>query len=236
MTLATQPSTDRCRAQEIIYGNGEQDALAGNYSALGDITELRATSAIKDHFLGQGLRLPYIYDAAPSKVMQISNLVTPHLMAMGESWGYHPSHTASVLMANQDTASATLKGQDSSLNSNSPDNAYVLSALFILAFNYGLPTDASGYTNPVTCFSNGWRVNAVGCRLVFCGSAQHIAFGRGNIGFIVINHDSSTWTSTFSASLPDGNYCDIIHANLDKLWCCCIHCLGRKVHCFRWDS
>ncbi|KAF8056085.1 glycoside hydrolase superfamily [Lyophyllum atratum] len=205
---------------EIIFGDGETNANTGNYAALGDITEFRATTAIMNHFLGQGVT------------------------TMGEAWGYLPSASANLVMANQDS-----ERSGSSLNVKSPDNAYVLAALFILSFNYGVPTifsgydyneysdpappDASGRTNAVTCFSNGWRCehrwmaiqnmvgfhNAVGSTAltnVFSGSSQRIAFGRGSIGFIVINHDSSTWTSTFTTSLPNGNYCDIIHANFNS--------------------
>ncbi|KAF9461500.1 glycoside hydrolase superfamily [Collybia nuda] len=208
---------------EIIYGDGENDSLSGNYAAFGDVTEFRATTAIMNHFLGQG----------------ISNLVTP--TPMGEAWGYLPSESANLLMANQDT-----ERSGTSLNVKSPNNGYTLSALFILAFNYGVPTIFSGYdygeysdpapqdsagnTNPVTCFSNGWRCehrwmaiqnmvgfhNAAGSSPltnVFSGNSQRIAFGRGSVAFIIINNDGSTWTSSFTTSLPDGNYCDIIHAN-----------------------
>lgn len=31
-----------------------------------------------------------------------------------------------------------------------------------------------------------------------------IAFGRGSIGFVAINNDASSWSMTFSTSLPDG--------------------------------
>ncbi|KAJ7750979.1 hypothetical protein DFH07DRAFT_543517 [Mycena maculata] len=46
---------------------------------------------------------------------------------------------------------------------------------------------------------------------VFVGTEQHVAFGRGSIGFLVINNDATTWTETFTTSLPAGTYCDIIH-------------------------
>lgn len=39
---------------------------------------------------------------------------------------------------------------------------------------------------------------------------NQIAFGRGNLGFVVINKESSTLTRSFHTSLPAGSYCDII--------------------------
>ena len=41
-------------------------------------------------------------------------------------------------------------------------------------------------------------------------SSQQIAFGRGALGFVAINNEDSEWESTFSTSLPDGSYCDVI--------------------------
>ncbi|KAG5652077.1 hypothetical protein H0H81_006370 [Sphagnurus paluster] len=40
--------------------------------------------------------------------------------------------------------------------------------------------------------------------------SQQIAFGRGSFGFVAINNADSPWTATFSTSLPDGSYCDVI--------------------------
>jgi alpha-amylase len=61
----------------------------------------------------------------------------------------------------------------SSLSYTADNNAYLLSAIFMLGFNYGTPTvysgydfssndigapqDSTGYTSPVTCSSDGWR-------------------------------------------------------------------------------
>ncbi|KAG6907895.1 hypothetical protein DXG01_007002 [Tephrocybe rancida] len=120
---------------------------------------------------------------------------------MSDTWGYLPSSQANLVMANQDT-----ERTGGSLNVKSPDNAYVLAALFILAFNYGVPTifsgydyneysdpapqDASGHTNPAIQNMVGFH-NAVGTsalKNIFSGSAQRI----------------------------DGNYCDIIHANFES--------------------
>jgi alpha-amylase len=39
---------------------------------------------------------------------------------------------------------------------------------------------------------------------------NQIAFGRGDKGFVVINHESASLTRTFKTSLPAGHYCDVI--------------------------
>lgn len=41
-------------------------------------------------------------------------------------------------------------------------------------------------------------------------SSQQIAFGRGSAGFVAINNADSTWTATFTTSLPAGSYCDVV--------------------------
>ncbi|TFK98239.1 glycoside hydrolase family 13 protein [Pterulicium gracile] len=41
-------------------------------------------------------------------------------------------------------------------------------------------------------------------------STGRIAFGRGPNGFVVINHSAEAWNATFTTSLADGTYCDVI--------------------------
>ncbi|KAJ7645668.1 glycoside hydrolase superfamily, partial [Mycena polygramma] len=166
----------------------------------------------------------------------VSNLVTP--VPMGTAWDLIDSNSANYIMANQDT-----ERTGSSLTSSAANNAYTLSAIFMLGFDYGTPTvysgyssisaprapqDSAGYTNQITCFSDGFRCehrwtsianmvqfrNAVGSAdltNVVAGTAQQVAFGRGSAGFLVINNDGGAWSQTFTTSLPSGTYCDIIH-------------------------
>ncbi|KAG9120576.1 hypothetical protein FRC07_003873, partial [Ceratobasidium sp. 392] len=42
------------------------------------------------------------------------------------------------------------------------------------------------------------------------GLDLQIAFGRGNTGFVAINNGDGGWSKTFTTSLPDGSYCDVI--------------------------
>ncbi|EIM87674.1 alpha-amylase [Stereum hirsutum FP-91666 SS1] len=208
--------------QEVYYGAGEAVSPA-DYVGNGDVIEFRVPETVLTYFTSQG----------------IANMVTPS--PMGSAWGFIDSDVANSIVANQDTErSAT------SLNYESANNAYVLSAIFILSFNYGgaktvysgynftsydqgAPQDSNGNTNAVTCDSNGWRCehrwqaianmvgfnNAVGQSSALTniqeGTNNQIAFGRGSIGFVAINNAASSWSATFSTSLPDGTYCDIIH-------------------------
>jgi alpha-amylase len=43
------------------------------------------------------------------------------------------------------------------------------------------------------------------------GSANQIAFSRGNVGFVALNNSTSAWTRTFYTGLPAGTYCNIVH-------------------------
>ncbi|KAJ7443236.1 glycoside hydrolase superfamily [Mycena galericulata] len=214
------------RTQEVYDGGASNPPM---YDTIGDVIEFGATSYVMQAFLG----------TSGTYMTTVSNLVTP--VPMNTAWDLIPSNVANFIMANQDTERSS---PSDSLNYQSPNNAYVLGAIFMLGFNYGTPTvysgydystydigapqDSSGNTSPVTCYENGWRCehewiaisnmvlyhNAVGSAAltnVFVGTEQQVAFGRGSAGFLVINNEGSTWTETFTTSLPAGTYCDIIH-------------------------
>ncbi|KAJ7090707.1 glycoside hydrolase superfamily [Mycena epipterygia] len=136
--------------QEVYDGSA---SAPSQYDSMGDVIEFGAPEYVRGAFLGT--------DGT------VSNLVTP--VPMGTPWDLIPSDVANYIMASQDTE----RSGTTSLNSNSPNNAYTLSAIFMLGFNYGTPTVFSGYdytdydagapqnaagnTNPVTCFENDWR-------------------------------------------------------------------------------
>ena len=40
---------------------------------------------------------------------------------------------------------------------------------------------------------------------------DQIAFGRGDRGFVVINHEGGSLTRTFQTGLAPGVYCDVVH-------------------------
>ncbi|KAJ6511964.1 glycoside hydrolase superfamily, partial [Mycena vitilis] len=187
-------------------------------------------------YVGNGLVLNVI---RLQELKSASGMLLPSaLLTMGTAWDLIDSSSANYIMANQDT-----ERTGSSLTASAANNAYTLSAIFMLGFNYGTPTvysgyipislprapqDSAGYTNQITCFSDGFRcehrwtsianmvqfrtaVGSADLTNVVAGTAQQVAFGRGSAGFLVINNDGGAWSQTFSTSLPSGTYCDIIH-------------------------
>ncbi|KAJ7644371.1 glycoside hydrolase superfamily [Roridomyces roridus] len=151
---------------------GDSDASnPSQYVGNGDVIEFGATQYVMEAFLGTS--------------GSVSNLVTP--TPMGTSWDLIASDAANYIMANQDTERGT-----TSLNVNSPNNAYTLSAIFMLGFNYGTPTvfsgydftdfdagapqDSDGFTNAVTCYEGGFRCEhrwiAISNMVAFHNAAQ----------------------------------------------------------------
>jgi alpha-amylase len=102
----------------------------------------------------------------------------------------------------------------------------------------GPPSDGNGNTNDVTCAASletavigQWACehrdpsirSMVGFRKVVAGTAianwwdngnNAIAFSRGNKGFVAINRESTTLTTTVATGLPPGTYCDRLTGGL----------------------
>lgn len=196
--------------QEVIYGAGEA-VHPDEYTGAGDVQEFRHAFDIKRIF--QNERLAYLDD-------------------FGQSWGYLPSAGAGVFVDNHDTErnGSTLTYRDGS--------AYTLANVFMLAWNYGSPDIHSGYeftdydAGPPRggevrdCYQDNWKCqhawpeiasmvgfrNAVGDAAVtnwWDNGNDVIAFGRGDRGFVVVNHESAAVDRTWQSSLPGGTYCDV---------------------------
>ncbi|WP_229074655.1 carbohydrate-binding module family 20 domain-containing protein [Actinoplanes sp. DH11] len=200
--------------QEVIFGAGEA-VQPGEYTGTGDVQEFRFARDLKRIFLSENLA---------------------YLNNFGTAWGYLPSNQAGVFVDNHDTE----RGGDTLSYKNG--SAYTLAQVFTLAWPYGAPDVNSGYEfsnhdagppNGGTvnaCYSDGWKCqhawrqigNMVGFRNAVSGTAvtnwwtnggDQIAFGRGNRGYVAINHEGSTLTRTFQTSLPAGTYCDVQHGD-----------------------
>ncbi len=200
--------------QEVIYGAGEP-VTPNEYTATGDLDEFRAATDLKRIFTSEKLS---------------------YLNNWGASWGYLPSNQSRVFVDNWDTE------RNGSTLTQAYGNTYTLANVFMLAWPYGSPNVFSGYSftnidagapNNGTvnaCYTDGWTcqhawqpiANMVGFRNAVNGTSvtnwwsngnNAIAFGRGNAGFVVINHESSTVNKTFQTSLPAGTYCDVEHGN-----------------------
>ncbi|MGV8966499.1 MAG: carbohydrate-binding module family 20 domain-containing protein [Cellulomonas sp.] len=200
--------------QEVIYGAGEP-VQPTEYTATGDLDEFRAAVDLKRIFTSDRLA---------------------SLSTWGQSWGYLPGNQARVFVDNWDT-----ERNGSTLNSTY-GSTYTLANVFMLAWPYGSPNVYSGYAfsgfdagppaggNVSACYTDGWTcqhawrpvANMVGFRNAVAGAGvtnwwsngnNAIAFGRGNAGFVVLNHETGALTQTFQTSLPAGSYCDVAHGD-----------------------
>ena len=196
--------------QEVIHGDGEV-VSPSEYLGTGDVQEFRYARDLK-------------------RVFNDENLA--HLKNFGEGWGYLESGRSAVFVANHDTE----RGGDT-LSYKDGAN-YTLANVFMLAWPYASPDVHSGYefsesdAGPPNggavgaCWQDGWKCehswpeirSMVAFRNATQGQpvtnwwdngADAIAFGRGDKGFVAINHESGALTQAFQTSLPAGDYCDV---------------------------
>lgn len=210
--------------QEVSWGSGEP-IQPSEYTTAGDVQEFRYLSALKDAFTS-------------SNLASLANIASNPT-----SQGWVPSGEANIFVANHDS-----ERSGNSITYKWDRNTYTLATIFSLAYPYGTPTILSGYyfTNNDDGAPNdgagscndgsGWicqhRWSAVTGMVKFFNQvkgtslnawvsdqASQIAFGRGSSGFVAINYSSSIWTKTFTTSLPDGSYCDVVHGSLSSGSC-----------------
>jgi alpha-amylase len=196
--------------QEVIHGSGEA-VQPTEYTSNGDVQEFR-----------------YAYDL--KRVFNNENLA--YLKNYGEGWGYMSSGVSGVFVDNHDTErnGSTLSYKDNA--------TYTLANVFMLAWPYGAPDINSGYEFSDTdagppnggavnaCWQDGWKCqhnwpeiksmvafrNATrgqGVTNWWDNGGDAIAFGRGDKGFVAINHESGPVSRTYQTSLPAGSYCDV---------------------------
>ncbi|KAG8736521.1 hypothetical protein FRC10_009220 [Ceratobasidium sp. 414] len=198
----------------VIYGAGEPITPA-EYTGNGDVQEFRYTSAVQSAFSSGG-------------ISSLNGL---------ENNGWVSGSSANVFVANHDTER---NGASLNYNSpsNTYTLAMVFSLSYpygtpsiLSSYSFSSSDDGSPNSGAGTCSgsggANGWLCqhrwaavagmvpwfNAVtGTALTNwqSGSNQQIAFGRGAIGFVVINNADSAWSTTFTTSLPNGSYCDVV--------------------------
>ncbi|MGC5165727.1 carbohydrate-binding module family 20 domain-containing protein [Luteimicrobium sp. DT211] len=200
-------------AQEDI---SDATVPASDYYATGDVHDFAYASQLKSQF-GSG---------------QIKNLAS-----FGPSWGILPSEHASVFVSNHDTErngnSLSYKDGAAYTLANTFMLAYpdgspsIQSGYAFTNADAGPAVDSTGHVKDAVCGENGWLCvhsqqpivgmvgfhNAVGDAAVnswWDDGDNQIAFGRGNKGFVVINHEGGALTHTFRTSLPAGTYCDVV--------------------------
>ncbi|WP_335991820.1 carbohydrate-binding module family 20 domain-containing protein [Glycomyces sp. MUSA5-2] len=199
--------------QEVIGAAGEPITEA-EYTGIGDVQEFSYSYDLKNHINGSS--------------------EARYLTTMGTSWGY--TSPAGVFVANHDTERGSLtmsykNGQDYLLG-----EAFMLAYPFGTPASYtgysfsanhsGPPLNSDGSVADVNCGSDaftcihrspymsgmaGFRAATAGDAVVNTwGSGDALAFGRGDSGHVVINAGTSSITQTFTTSLPNGSYTDVI--------------------------
>jgi alpha-amylase len=196
--------------QEVIYG-AREPVHPTEYIGNGDVQEFR-----------------YAYDL--KRVFNNEKLA--YLRNYGEGWGFMSSSIAAVFVDNHDT-------ERNGASLSYKDNAkYTLANVFMLAYPYAAPDVHSGYefsdknAGPPNngavnaCWQDGWKcqhawpeiMHMVAFRNAVRGQGltnwwdngnNAIGFGRGNMGYVAINHESSSVTQTYQTSLPAGTYCNV---------------------------
>ncbi|KAF7369655.1 Alpha-amylase [Mycena venus] len=193
--------------QEVIWGAGEPiqpSEYVGN-----------DTTALQTAFSGGG-------------ISSLQNL---------DSMGWVSGSQANVFVANHDTER---NGDSLNINSpsntyitatifslaHSYGTPTILSSYSYSTIDDGAPNGGVG-TCSATGGANGWLCqhrfvaitgmvgfrNQVGSAAItnwVSPQSQQIAFGRGSAGFVAINNADSAWTMTFTTSLPNNAYCDVI--------------------------
>ena len=210
--------------QEVI-GAANEPIQPGQYTYIADVTEFNFERTIGHYFKGRG---------------PLADLVN-----IGTWGGWLNSSDAVVFVANHDDQRQhtynTLTHMDGM-------DLYELGHVFMLAYPYGYPKVMSSYAfsshdqapptiGASTC-SNGWIcehrnraiANMVGFRNAtnsafyvsnwWDNGNNQIAFGRGGLGFVVINRENSgTLFQTLPTGMPEGIYCDVINGDFSNGVC-----------------
>ncbi len=226
---------------EVIGGAGEalspRDYFGEAYASGGaaDITEFTFVG-VGDKFRGVG----------GQHISQLNPNGTPGNQFSEAAWGIMPSNKAVVFLQNHDT-------QHQCGLSYRDGNVFRIANVWMLAQPYGYPSilssyafdcpagnslgppsDADGWTTPVTCASSletatigQWVcehrdpsiLGMVAFRKVVAGSdvnhwwddgANAIAFSRGDKGFVAINGAAAPLAVTVATGMAPGNYADVL--------------------------
>ncbi|KAG8970028.1 hypothetical protein FRC03_011827 [Tulasnella sp. 419] len=204
--------------QEVIYGDGEPIHPL-EYTGNGGVQEFRFTRAVRDAF-------------RYANIAQLRNIIQNN-----QDW--IPSENANIFVANHDTEreggslSYKSSGERNSyalatifLLSFPYGRPTVLSSYQFWDTDSGAPNKGegsckgSGGTNGYNC-EHRWTaiVGMVGFHHSvqdtpltdwMAVSPSQISFQRGSSGFVAINSAPQPWVTTFTTTLEDGLYCDVI--------------------------
>ena len=203
--------------QEVI-GAANEPITPAQYTYISDVTEFNFSNTLGHYFKGR----------APLK----------DLRNIGVWSGWLASSDAVTFVANHDNQrqnTSNIVTHKDGMNVNN------IAHVFMLAFPYGYAEVMSSYdwtnhdqgppTSAASNCNNGWLcehrnreiANMVGFRNAtkdafylsnwWDNGANQIAFGRGSLGFVVINGESSGMSVTLQTGLAAGSYCNVINGD-----------------------
>ncbi|KAF7349720.1 Alpha-amylase [Mycena sanguinolenta] len=224
--------------QEVIWGAGEP-IQPSEYVGNGDVQEFRYTTALQNAFLGGGISSLENLDSMGAgspvpKPMCSSRIMTPSEAETPSTSTLPPNTyiTATIFSLAHSYGTPT-----------------ILSSYSYATTDDGAPNGGAGVCS-ATGGADGWYCqhrfvaitgmvgfrNQVGSAAItnwVSPQSEQIAFGRGSAGFVAINNADSAWTTTFTTSLPNNAYCDVISGKSSGGVCTgsgYIHRLERSVH------
>ncbi|KZT20455.1 carbohydrate-binding module family 20 protein [Neolentinus lepideus HHB14362 ss-1] len=200
---------------ETIWGSGEP-IQPSEYVGIGDAQEFRYTTALQNAFTDTGISgLKDLDDQGWVDSDKANVFVANHdTERNGNTLNYNSAHNTYVL--------ATIFSLAHPYGTPTVLSSYEFSTTDDGAPNSGTGTcSGTGGENGWLCQHRwvaisgmvGFRNNAGSAALTdwVAPSSQQIAFGRESAGFVAINNEDTSWTTTFSTSLPAGAYCDVIN-------------------------
>lgn len=204
-----------------VIGAGGEPVQPSHYTWLGDVTEFNFTNTMGHYFKLRG----------PLK--EISNI--------GSWQGWLSSNDAVTFVANHDNQRQNTNNIVTHKDGNNANN---MAHVFLLGWPYGYPKVMSSYdwsdhdqgppSHGASSCNGGWLcehrsrpiANMVGFRNATAAhwgvtnywdnGSHQLAWGRGGLGFVVINMEGSDLNRTFQTGMPAGEYCDIIHGDFNK--------------------
>lgn len=205
--------------QEVI-GAGGEPVQPGQYTFVGDVTEFNFTNTMGHYFK---LRSP---------LREISNI--------GSWGGWLNSDDAIVFVANHDNQR---QNTNNTITHKDGNNANNVAHVFMLGWPYGYPKIMSSYDwndhdqgppgQGASSCSSGWlcehRNRAIANMVAFRNNTasefrvtnywdngnHQMAWGRGGLGFVVVNMEGFNLNNTLQTGMPAGTYCDIVHADFN---------------------
>lgn len=203
--------------QEVI-GAVNEPITPAQYTYISDVTEFNFSSTMGHYFKGR----------APLKDLRNLNVWS----------GWLASSDAVTFVANHDNQrqnTSNIVTHKDGMNVNN------IAHVFMLAYPYGYPQVMSSYdwndhdqgppTSEASNCNNGWLcehrnreiANMVGFRNAtkdafylsnwWDNGSNQIAFGRGSLGFVVINGQNNSMAVTLQTGLAAGSYCDVVNGN-----------------------